>query len=94
MSREIVRARGRVTSEVVKKGTASEHVGVVLVTSQGERFVLVRLGGNPFDDAETRGLVGREVEVAGYVIGGELRYTEVRESARGEGGPRGKPAKG
>ncbi len=80
--RKIVRARGRVISEKVKKGTASEHLGVVLVTREGKRFVLVRLGGNPFDDAETRSLVGRDIEVAGYLIGGELRYTEVREAEK------------
>jgi hypothetical protein len=78
-NREIVRIQGHVVSETVKRGTASEHVGVVLVTPAGERFLLVRLGGNPFNDRETRRLVGREVEVAGYIIGSELRYVEARE---------------
>lgn len=76
--RQVVRLQGHVTSEPVRKGTGSEHVGVVLETAGGERLLLVRLGGNPFDDSDTRELVGREVEVEGYRIGRELRYIEAR----------------
>jgi hypothetical protein len=64
---------------LVRKGTASEHTGVVLETPDGERFVLVRLGGNPFDDAETRQLVGHQIEVEGYGVGHELRYASARD---------------
>lgn len=65
-------------SAPVNEGTASEHTGVVLETDEGERVVLVRLGGNPFDDQETRQLAGRELEVKGYRIGPELRYVEAK----------------
>ncbi len=81
LERKLVRVRGRVTSEMVKTGTASEHQGVVLYTADGERVVLVRLGGNPFSDAETQRLVGHEVEVEGYRLGNELRYVSARRIA-------------
>jgi len=63
----------------VRGGTASEHTGVVLETSDGERLVLVRLGSNPFEDAATKELSGRTIEVEGYRVGNELRYTSVRD---------------
>ena len=65
----------------VRGGTASEHTGVVLETSDGERLLLVRLGGNPFEDTATKELHGRTIEVEGYRIGNELRYTSVRDIA-------------
>ncbi|HOB98762.1 MAG TPA: hypothetical protein PKM43_08460 [Verrucomicrobiota bacterium] len=74
--REIYRGRARL--ETVRRGTGSEHVGVVLETPDGQRFNLVRLGGNPFDDAETRELSGHTVEVEGYRVGSDLRYTVAR----------------
>jgi hypothetical protein len=76
--RKLVRVRGRVTSEVVKRGTASEHTGAVLETAEGKRLFLVRHGGNPFDDAPTRDLVGKTVDAKGYRIGDELRFVEAK----------------
>jgi hypothetical protein len=63
----------------VRPGTGSEHVGIVLETSEGDRLNLVRLGGNPFDDPETRKWSGRTIEVDGYRVGLELRYVAVRD---------------
>ena len=71
--------RGHAQLETVRRGTASEHLGVVLTTSDGERLNLVRLGGNPFDDSETRAWSGRALEVEGYRVGSDLRYVTVRE---------------
>ncbi len=76
--RKLVTVRGRVTSQVVKRGTASEHVGVVLETAEGRRLFLVRHGGNPFDDAPTRELVGKTVDAKGYRIGDELRFVDAK----------------
>ena len=76
--RPVVRLRGRALLEPVRIGTGSAHVGVVLETAEGERVVLVRLGGNPFDDEDTRALSGHLIEVAGYRVGNELRYFESR----------------
>lgn len=56
-------------------GTASEHMAPVLVTGAGERLVLVRLGGNPFQDVPALKLDGRRVEVQGFRLGNELRFT-------------------
>jgi hypothetical protein len=65
---------GRAVEELVQRGTASEHAAVVLRTEDGERVVLQRIGGNPFDDEETRALIGRDVRVEGFRIGRIFRY--------------------
>jgi hypothetical protein len=77
--RELTRIRGEAHLETVRRGTGSAHTGVVLVTPEGERWILVRLGGNPFDDPQTRELSGRTIEVEGYCVGAELRYTTARD---------------
>ena len=58
----------------VRRGTGSEHRGVVLVSDAGDRLILQRVGGNPFDDEPTRALVGRRVRAEGYRLGDILRY--------------------
>ena len=78
-ARRLVRVRGRALQERVRKGTGSEHDAVVLENETGERLILVRLGGNPFADAQTQRLAGHEVEVKGYRVGNELRYVEAKQ---------------
>lgn len=80
--RRLEQLSGKVESQLVRRGTASEHQAVVLVTEQGERVILQRIGGNPFDDSETRILVGHRVEVEGYRVGDILRFTKVRQLPR------------
>ena len=65
---------GHVVSQRVAQGTASDHVAAVLHTQSGEDLQLVKLGDNPFADKHASALVGHEVEVEGYRIGGQLRY--------------------
>lgn len=77
--RKLERVRGLATLATVRRGTASEHTGVMLDTSGGERLILVRLGANPFEDPETRKLVGSTLEVEGYRVGSELRYVSTRK---------------
>lgn len=77
--RKLERVRGHTTLASVRRGTGSEHTGVVLDTSEGERLILIRLGANPFEDQETLKLGGRAIEVEGYRVGSELRYISVRE---------------
>jgi hypothetical protein len=77
--RKLERLEGRALLQAVRAGTASEHVGVVLELANGERLNLVRLGGNPFEDAETRALAGKTIEVEGYRVGHDLRYVTARE---------------
>lgn len=79
-ARERVTVCGTAREEVVRRGTASEHTAVVLETADGERLILQRVGGNPFDDAQTRSLAGHRIEVEGYRVGRELRYVEVRDA--------------
>jgi hypothetical protein len=74
--------RGRAKLETVHRGTGSEHLGVTLKDSNGKKCVLVRIGGNPFNDVETRKLHGRNVEVEGYRVGNQLHYVSAREIRR------------
>ena len=78
--RTLTRIRGEARLETVRRGTGSEHTGVVLETPEGDRWILVRIGGNPFDDPETRKLPGRTIEVEGYCVGAEFRYVSVRDA--------------
>jgi hypothetical protein len=77
-----VKRRGRVGVEQVRQKTASEHEAVVLETDAGERLILQRIGANPFEDASTRDLVGRQVEIEGFLEGRTLRYVEARDAER------------
>lgn len=77
--RNLERVKGRVSLATVRRGTASEHMGVVLDTAEGDRLILIRLGSNPFEIEESRNLAGRELEVEGYRVGKELRYTAIHE---------------
>lgn len=77
-SRPLVTLTGIVREQRIKRGTASEHTGVVLLTDSGEEHPLVRLGGNPFNDPSTRALIGKVVEVEGHLIGSEVRYRAAR----------------
>jgi hypothetical protein len=77
--RTLEKVKGRVSLATVRRGTASEHTGVVLDTPEGERLILVRLGSNPFEIEDSRNLAGREMEVEGYRVGNELRYTTIHE---------------
>lgn len=71
--------RGKVEKQLARRGTGSEHQAVVLVTEDGERMILQRIGGNPFDDDETRRLEGHDVEVEGFRVGDIFRFTKVTE---------------
>ncbi|HEX2120671.1 MAG TPA: hypothetical protein VHL59_03430 [Thermoanaerobaculia bacterium] len=75
--RELEEIEGRVVARKVLGGTASEHTGIVLETSTGEHFRLQRVGGNPFGDPVTRGLVGQFVHVRGVRLGDVFRFTDV-----------------
>ncbi len=80
--RKLECVRGRAKLETVHRGTGSEHLGVTLKDSNGKKSVLVRIGGNPFNDPETRKLRGRNVEVEGYRVGNQVRYVSAREIRR------------
>lgn len=56
--------KGKVVLKTVARGSKSEHIAPMLVTSDRE-LVLRRQGGNPFRDPELDSLVGLEIEVEG-----------------------------
>jgi hypothetical protein len=77
-TRKLETVKGRCVAAPLRRGTASEHLGIVLETSDGDRLQLVRIGGNPFDDPETGKFVGTTVTVEGYRVGSQLRYVSIQ----------------
>ena len=75
-ARKTVTVRGTLRVDTVRRGTASEQRALVLEAA-GERLVLVKLGGAAFGLPPEAALAGREVEVTGYRLDGELRYTRL-----------------
>lgn len=71
-----------ISGEVVKGpfavGSKSEHEAVYLVSDKG-RFVLRRVGGNPFYDPELNGLVGKKIRGKGQVTGYTFLLSEWHE---------------
>jgi hypothetical protein len=78
--RPLERLSGKVERALAMKGTASEHQATILRTKKGERVILQRIGGNPFKDAETERLAGKNIDVEGYRLGGIFRYTRVTKT--------------
>jgi hypothetical protein len=79
-NRKLERVEGRCLAAPVRRGTASEHKGILLETPDGERLLLVRIGGNPFEDPQTASFAGTNVVVEGYRVGNELRYVSIEPS--------------
>ena len=62
---------GTVTRQSVAEGSKSERDAVVLETGQGQ-LILRRQGGNPFQDPELDGLVGKRIRAEGDEHAGTL----------------------
>jgi len=73
-----VERRGTVSEALVFPGSKSERHAVVL-DSNGERFVLRRVGGNPFSDSVLEGLVGKKLRAMGHVNGADFIMTDWSE---------------
>lgn len=71
--------RGQLASELVNKGTASEHQAWVLNSASGDQILLKQLNANPFELGNAPATPGSEVEAEGYLLGNELRYTSLRQ---------------
>jgi hypothetical protein len=73
-----VERRGTVTEALVSPGSKSERHAVVL-DSEGERYVLRRVGGDPFSDSVIEGLVGKQLRAVGVVHGANFFMTHWSE---------------
>jgi hypothetical protein len=73
-----VERSGRVSRSLVAPGSKSEREAVVL-DSDGDRFVLRRMGGNPFSDPQLDDLVGKTVHAVGEVHGPNFIMSEWTE---------------
>ena len=69
---------GRVIKEVVAKGSKSEHSAVLLDTGK-KKYVLRRVGGNPFRDPALDKLVGKDISAVGNVTGYTLLMSDWSE---------------
>jgi hypothetical protein len=65
---DLVSLTGRVLRQRLAAGTKSEHHGMVLVTDDGQRHVLRRVGGNPFRDEALEALDGQRVTLRGRAM--------------------------
>lgn len=63
--------RGTVRRKLLRRGSKSEHEGLVLDTGNGE-YKLRRVGGNPFHDEALDALEGHAISCAGELDGNEL----------------------
>ena len=77
-ARKAVKLRGVLASARVRAGTASEHESWVIDTDDGERLILTPVAANPFQKAALPYLPGTRIEVEGYPLDGELRYTALK----------------
>ncbi|NJM30663.1 MAG: hypothetical protein HC855_11660 [Rhizobiales bacterium] len=71
--------KGRVERKLVSKGSKSEREAIVLVTDEGEEFLLRRRGGNPFTDAALDKLVGKVITLKGTLLQKLLLMDEWKE---------------
>jgi len=76
-SRPLLVLRGLLAIALVRRGTGSEQQALVLETDAATSFTLVKLGGPSFGLPAEAALAGRQVEVSGYLIGSELRFTRI-----------------
>ncbi len=72
---------GMVTRSPIARGSKSERVAVMFVTSEGE-FVLRRQGGHPLQDDTLDLLVGRKISAEGHVNGQYFNMIEWKELQR------------
>ena len=70
---------GRVTNEVVARGSKSERSAVVLEADNGRRFVLRRKGGPALGDSALDHLVGKTISVDGVEVGQTLIFEAWRD---------------
>lgn len=66
ISNKVTALSGKVVLKKFGEGSKSEHDAVCLQTQKGD-FVLRRVGGNPFHDAELHKLVGKQVTANGML---------------------------
>jgi hypothetical protein len=81
-ARKPLTLRGTLSVGPARRGTASEQSRALLLDAEsGERLVLVKLGGPSFGLPPEAQLAGHVVEVSGYRLDGELRYTRIQALA-------------
>jgi hypothetical protein len=81
-ARKPITLRGTLSVGPARRGTASEQPSALRLDAEsGERLVLVKLGGPSFGLPPEARRAGRKVEVTGYRLDGELRYTRVEAVA-------------
>jgi len=79
MEREPITLEGLVERRIASAGTASEHQGSYLVTSD-HAYLLQRIGANAYQDPVLDALEGKRIRCTGYPLpSGILRVTAYDE---------------
>ena len=69
--------KGTLIQEIYAKGSKSEREGVFLKLEDGKNLLLLRIGGNRYQDEELLSLVGKKVLVEGILEEDNLYFTTV-----------------
>jgi len=75
-----MRVEGLVVQDRYAPGSKSEHNAVMLQTTDKQRYLLRRLGGNPFYDKDLVSLVGKSIIAEGDLRGQTLIMSSWQES--------------
>lgn len=79
-SKDSIELSGKVVMKPFGAGSKSEHKAICLQTDKGD-YVLRRVGGNPFHDAELHKLVGKHITAIGNVADYIFFAKDINEDA-------------
>jgi hypothetical protein len=74
----LIKVRGKLSRQVVRSGTASQHESWVLETQTHGTLLLKDIDANPFELGPPPAKPGSEIEAEGYLIRNEIRYLRVK----------------
>jgi hypothetical protein len=72
-----VRFEGLLIKKIYAKDSKSEREAVFLKLDDGRDFLLLRIGGNPYQDKELLVLLGKKVAIDGVIDAGKLFFYTV-----------------
>jgi hypothetical protein len=76
--RPVVIARGELKTSIVRKGTGSERMALIIEDDRRGRLVLTPLTGNSYELPQEQSMCGQRVEARGYLLDRELRYLSLK----------------
>jgi hypothetical protein len=74
----LIKVRGTLVREIVRKGTASQHESWGIQTTTHGDLLLKDIDANPFELGPPPAKPGSQIEAEGYLLRNELRYLSVK----------------